>query len=68
MLPQMYDCAVMVLFLTDKVQLITLGVVSESEGQFGLAKLFNVPLTNHVSSHQLLTDLGKTKGGLYVLL
>lgn len=38
----MYDCAVMVLYLTDNVQLITLGVVSDSGGQLGLAKLFNV--------------------------
>lgn len=42
MLPQMYDCAVVVLYLTDNVQVITLGVVSDSEGQFGFAKLFNV--------------------------
>lgn len=31
MLPQIYDCAVM-LYLTDNIQLITLGVFSSSEG------------------------------------
>lgn len=34
----MYDCAVM-LYLPDNIQLITLGVVSTSEGQFGLFQI-----------------------------
>lgn len=48
----------MVLGLTDNVQLITFGMVSNSEGQFGLAKLFNAGFLSPD-----LGNLGKQKGG-----
>lgn len=52
----------MVLYLTDKVQLITFGMVSNSEGQFGLAKLFNAGFLLPG-----LGNFGKQRGGLSVL-
>lgn len=51
----------MVLYLTDNVQLITFGMVSNSEGQFGLAKLFNGGFLSPTTLW--FRKLGKTKGG-----